>query len=179
MDTPGRLGRLGGSVADAIVSSAEAAGQLGASAFSASEEFCKRLPDQASVRTAKQLIATAEEHGAVINRKDSGLTISVQSTLRGPPLTVAWLFPTMNPCPGTVSRDSLFGQVNWVELPEEAQVGFDELYRQMSRDGFAEEVGNDKAGGARGWAVDPAVVAQHIGPMKERLTRAIAILQSL
>ncbi len=142
------------------------------------EQFCERLPDQASVRAAKQLIAAAEERGAVVNRKDSGLTISVQSTLRDPPLTVAWLFPTMNSYWNNLKGFTV-GQVNWVELPEEAQVEFDELYRLMSRDGFAEEVGNDKTGGARGWAVDPAVVAQHLGPMKERLTRAIAILQSL
>lgn len=142
------------------------------------EQFCEQLPDQASVRAAKQLIAAAEERGAVVNRKDSGLTISVQSALRDPPLTVAWLFPTMSSYWNSFQGFTV-GQVNWVELPEEAQVEFDELYRQMSRDGFAEEVGNDKTGGARGWAVDPAVVAQHLGPMKERLTRAIAILQSL
>ena len=142
------------------------------------EQFCKQLPDQASVHAAKQLIASAEERGAVVNRKESGLTISVQSTLRAAPLTVAWLFPTMSSYWNNL-KGFTFGQVNWFELPEEAQVEFDELYRQMSRDGFAEEVGNDKTGGARGWAVDPAVVAQHIGPMKERLTRAIAILQSL
>ncbi len=142
------------------------------------EQFCERLPDEASVRAAKQLIAAAEGRGAVVNRKDSGLTISVQSTLRGPPLTVAWLFPTMSSYWNNLKGFTV-GQVNWVELPEEAQVEFDELYRQMSRDGFAEEVGNDKTGGARGWAVDPAVVAQHLSPTKERLTRAIAILQSL
>ena len=142
------------------------------------EQFCKQLPDQASVHAAKQLIASAEERGAVVNRKESGLTISVQSTLRAAPLTVAWLFPTMSSYWNNL-KGFTFGQVNWFELPEEAQVEFDELYRQMSRDGFAEEVGNDKTGGARGWAVDPAVVAQYIGPMKERLTRAIAILQSL
>ncbi len=124
------------------------------------------------------LIAAAEERGAVVNRKESGLTIGVQSTLRGPPLTVAWLFPTMSSYWNNLKGFTL-GQVNWVELPEEAQVEFDELYRQMSRDGFAEEVGNDKAGGARGWAVDPAVAAQHVGPLKERLARAIAILKSL
>ena len=141
-------------------------------------QFCERLPDQASVHAAKQLIATAEERGAVVNRKESGLTISVQSTLRGAPLTVAWLFPTMRSYWNNL-KGFTFGQVNWVELPEEAQVEFEELYRQMSRDGFAEEVGNDKTGGARGWAVDPAVVARHLDPMKERLARAIAILQSL
>ena len=142
------------------------------------EQFWERLPDQASVHAAKQLITAAEERGAVVNRKESGLTIGVQSTLRGPPLTVAWLFPTMSSHWNNLKGFTL-GQVNWVELPEEAQVEFDELYRQISRDGFAEEVGNDKAGGARGWAVDPAVAAQHVGPLKERLARAIAILKSL
>ena len=69
--------------------------------------------------------------------------------------------------------------MNRVELPEEKQVEFDELYRQMSRDGCAEEVGNDKTGGARGWAVDAAVVAQHVDLMQERLAQAIAILRSV
>ena len=71
------------------------------------------------------------------------------------------------------------GQVNWVELPEETQAKFDALYFQMSRDGLAEEVGSSKTGGSRGWAIDPAVVAQHIDRVKERLAEAIAILQSL
>lgn len=142
------------------------------------EQFFDRLPDQAAVQAAKDLIAAAEERGAIVNRQQSGLTISVQSKHRKPPLTVAWLFPTMNSYWNRLKGFTI-GQVNWVELPEEAQVEFDELYRQMSRDGFAEEVGNDRTGGARGWAVAPPVVAPHIDVMKKRLTRAIAILQSL
>ncbi len=142
------------------------------------EQFFDRLPDQAAVQAAKDLIAAAEERGAIVNRQQSGLTISVQSKHRKPPLTVAWLFPTMNSYWNHLKGFTI-GQVNWVKLPEEAQVEFDELYRQMTRGGFAEKVGNDKTGGARGWAVAPAVVAQHIDVMKERLTRAIAILQSL
>ena len=142
------------------------------------EQFYEQLPDQAAVHAAEKLIAAAKERGAIVNRKQSSLTVSVQSTLRNAPLTVAWLFPTMNPSWGGLKGFTI-GQVNWVELPEEAQARFDELYRQMSRDGLAEEVGNDKTGGSRGWAINPAVVAQHIDLMKERLAQAIAILQSL
>ena len=142
------------------------------------EQFYEQLPDQAAVHAAEKLIAAAKERGAIVNRKQSSLTVSVQSTLRNAPLTVAWLFPTMNPSWGGLKGFTI-GQVNWVELPEEAQARFDELYRQMSRDGLAEEVGNDKTGGSRGWAINPAVVAQHIDLIKERLAQAIAILQSL
>ena len=145
-------------------------------------QFLEQLPDPTAVQAAKQLIAAAEERGAIVNRMQSGLTISVQSTLRNAPLTVAWLFPTMNSYWNGLKGFTIgqgVHEVNWVKLPEEAQVRFDELYRQMSRDGFAEEVGNDKDGGARGWAVAPAVVAQHIDLMKERLAQAIAVIQSL
>ncbi len=69
MDTPGTVGRLGGAVADAVVSSAGAAGQLGASAFSASarreaveklrrslaeHEAVRKEVEQASVRLFEQ-----------------------------------------------------------------------------------------------------------------------------
>ena len=141
------------------------------------EQFCEQLPDQTAVQAARQLIAFAEERGAIVDRKQRSLTISVQSTLRNPPLTVAWLFLPNSSWNGL--RGFTIGQVNWVELPKEKQVEFDELYRQMSRDGFAEEVGNDKTGGARGWAVDAAVVAQHVDLMQERLAQAIAILRSV
>ena len=141
------------------------------------EQFCEQLPDQTAVQAARQLIAFAEERGAIVDRKQRSLTISVQSTLRNPPLTVAWLFLPNSSWNGL--RGFTIGQVNWVELPEETQVELDELYRQMSRDGFAEEVGNDKTGGARGWAVDPAVVAQHVDLVQERLAQAIAILRSV
>ena len=142
------------------------------------EQFCEQLPDEAAVQAAKRLIAAAEERGAIVNRMQSSLTVSVQSTLRNAPLTVAWLCPTMNSFWGGFKGFTI-GQVNWVELPEEAQAKLDELYLQMSRDGFAERVGNNKTGGSRGWAIDPAVVAQHIDLMKERLTQAIDIVQSL
>ena len=140
------------------------------------EQFCEQLPDQTAVQAARQLIAFAEERGAIVDRKQRSLTISVQSTLRNPPLTVAWLFLPNSSWNGL--RGFTIGQVNWVELPQETQVELDELYRQMSRDGFAEEVGNDKTGGARGWAVDPAAVAQHVDLVQERLAQAIAVLQS-
>ena len=142
------------------------------------EQFYQQLPDQAPVQAAEQLIAAAKERGAIVNRMQGSLTVSVQSTLRNAPLTVAWLFPTMNSSWNGLKGFTI-GQVNWVELPEGAQAKFDELYRQMSRDRLAEEVGNDKPGGSRGWAIDPAVVAQHVDLMKERLAQAIAILQSL
>ena len=142
------------------------------------EQFLDRLPGQAAVRAAKQMIAAAGERGAIVNRQQSGLTISVQSKHTDAPLTVAWLFPTMDSYWNRLKGFTI-GQVNWVELPEKAQVEFDELYRQLSRDGFAEEVGSDKEGGARGWAIDPATIARHIELVEERLTRAIVILQSL
>lgn len=142
------------------------------------EQFCEQLPDRTAVHAAEQLIAAAKKRGAIVDRKQSSLTISVRSTRYKNPLTVAWLFPTMNPSWNGLKGFTI-GQVNWVELPEETQVRLDELYQQMSRDGFAERVGNDREGGARGWAMDPAIVAQHIDSVKERLTRVIAVLQSL
>ena len=142
------------------------------------EQFYEQLPDQTAVQAARQMIAAAEERDAIVNRKQSALTISVQSRLRDAPLTVAWLFPTMNPSWGGLKGFTI-GQVNWVDLPEEGQAKLDELFLQVSRDGFAVKVGNNKRGGSRGWAIDPAVVGQHIDLVKERLTRAIAILQSL
>ncbi|MCY4661467.1 MAG: hypothetical protein OXF93_16925 [Acidobacteria bacterium] len=142
------------------------------------EQFLEQLPDQPAVQAARQLLGTAEERGAIVSRRQSSLTISVQTPLRPAPLTVAWLFPSMNTSWGGLKGFTI-GQVNWVELPGEAQAKFDELYRRVSRDGFAEEVGNAKAGGSHGWAFDPAVVAQHIDLVRERLGQAIAILQSL
>lgn len=142
------------------------------------EQFLDQLPDPSAVHAARQLLAAAEERGAIVSRKQSSLTISVQSPVRSAPLTVAWLFPSMNASWGGLKGFTI-GQVNWVELPGEAQARFDELYRQMSSDGLAEEVGNAKAGGSHGWAIDPAVIAQHIDLVKERLGQAIAILRSL
>ena len=108
------------------------------------EQFFEQLPDQSAVQAARRILAAAQERGAIVSRKQRSLTgISVQSPLRPPPLTVAWLFPSMNTSWGGLKGFTI-GQVNWVELPEEAQAKFDELYRQLSRDGFAEEVGNDK-----------------------------------
>ena len=142
------------------------------------EQFYEELPDHAAVQAARQLIAAAEKRGGIVKRMQSSLTVSVQSTRRNAPLTVAWLFPTMNSYWGGLKGFTI-GQVNWVELPEETQAKFDALYSQMSRDGFAEEVGSSKTGGSRGWAIDPAVVAQHIDLVQERLAQAIAILQSV
>ena len=130
-----------------------------------------------AVQAAKQLIATAEERGAIVDRKQSSLTVSVRSSLRNGPLTVAWLFPTMNSYWDGLKGFTI-GQVNWVDLPEETQSKFDTLDSQMSHDGFAEEVGSSKTGGSRGWAIDPAIVAQHVDLVQERLAQAIAILQS-
>ncbi len=140
------------------------------------EQFYGQLPDQTAVHAAEQLIAAAKKRGAIVDRKQRSLTISVRSTRYKNPLTVAWLFPTMNPSWNGLKGFTI-GQVNWIELPEETQVRFDELYQQMSRDGFTERVGNDREGGARGWAMDPAIIAQHVDLVKERLKRAIAILQ--
>ena len=142
------------------------------------EQFYEQLPDEDATLAAKQLIDVAEERGATVNRMQRSLTISVQSTLRNAPLTVAWLCPTMSSFWGGLKGFTI-GQVNWVELPKQAQAEFDDVYRQFSRDGFAVQVGNDKSGGSRGWAIDPAVVAQHIDVIKERLERAIGILQSM
>ena len=142
------------------------------------EQFYEQLPDQATVEAAKQLIAAAVERGAIVNRMERSLTVTVQSTHHNAPLTVAWLFPNMK-LSWSGLKGFTIGQVNWVELPEETQAKFDELYHQMSRDGFAEDVGSDKPRGGRGWATEPAVVAQHIDLIKERLAQAISILQSL
>ncbi|MYD71278.1 MAG: hypothetical protein F4W89_11125 [Acidobacteria bacterium] len=142
------------------------------------EQFCEQLPDPAAVQAARQLIATAKKCGAMVNRKQGSLTITVQTTIRSAPLTVAWLFPNMNPSWGGLKGFTI-GQVNWVELPEKTQAKFDELFSQMSGDSFTERVGSDKTGGSRGWAVDPAVVAQHISLIEKRLADAISILKAL
>ena len=141
------------------------------------EQFYEQLPDHAAVQAARQVIAAAEKSGGIVNRMQSSLTVGVQSTLRNAPLTVAWLFPTMNSYWGGLKGFTI-GQVNWVELPEGTQAKLDELYSRMCRDGFAQEVGSSKTGGSRGWAIDPAVVAQHVDLVQERLEQAIAILQS-
>ena len=65
------------------------------------EQFYEKLPDHAAVQAARQLIAAAEKRGGIVNRMESSLTVSVQSTLRNAPLTVAWLFGPPSP-PGSV-----------------------------------------------------------------------------
>ena len=87
MDRPGTLGRLGGAVADAVVSSAESAGQLGAAAFTASarreavdklraslaeHEAVRKEVAQASVRLFEQrqraVVEVVEPIAAYVNR---------------------------------------------------------------------------------------------------------------
>ena len=142
------------------------------------EQFCEQLPDQAAVQAARQLIAAAKKCGAIVNRKQGSLTVTVQTAIRAAPLTVAWLFPTMTSSWGGLKGFTI-GQVNWVELPEETQAKLEELFGRMSRDSFTERVGSDKPGGSRGWAVDPAVAAQHISLIEKRLVDAISILKAL
>ena len=136
------------------------------------DEFYDRFVDSS---VARRLITAAEQAGAEIYLGVQGVSIRIACSFHTSPVSVAWLYPSAQTWGGT--KGFTFGTTNWVIFPPEAQSTVDEMHSWFESQTFTEKVGGTSQNSITGWAVDPAVAAQHVDVLAERLATTISRLR--
>ena len=136
------------------------------------EEFYGCFADSS---VARRLITAAENAGARIERGDSGVSIRVSCSFHTSPVTVAWLYPSMEQTYWNGLKGFAFGTAH-SDFPLEAKAVVDEMHGwfESHKDIFHGEV---RKGTLRAWEIDPTEAAQHVHLLEERLTSTISKLR--
>ena len=136
------------------------------------DEFYDRFVDSS---VARRLITAAEQAGAEIYLGVQGVSIRIACSFHTSPVSVAWLYPSAQTWGGT--KGFTFGTTNWVIFPPEAQSTVDEMHSWFESQTFTEKIGGTSQNSITGWAVDPAVAAQHVDVLAEQLATTISRLR--
>ena len=143
------------------------------------DEFYEQFADRSAADAAKRLIHSAEQAGAIIRRGDQGISIRVSCSFQKRPVTVAWLYPSVDRAYWSGFKGFTFGTSNWVKFPAGAQAVVDEMHGLFEQDTFTVEVGGTSENLSRGWEIDPMRAGQHIDLLAERLATTISKLRQL
>ncbi len=133
------------------------------------DEFYGRFVDSS---VARRLITAAENAGAEIYLGVQGVSVRIACSFHTSPVSVAWLQTTWA---GT--KGFTFGTTNWVNFPPEARSILDEMHSWFESQTFTEKIGSTSPNSITGWAIDPAVAAQHVDVLAERLATTISRLR--
>ena len=143
------------------------------------DKFFGQFTDRSAAEAARRLMSAAKEAGAVISPGDKGFSVRVPCSFQRQPVSIAWLYPSIDNAYWAGFKGFTFGTSNWIDFPAEAQSVVDEMHRLFEEDTFTEKVGSTVEDSSQGWAIAPVVAAEHIELLEERLATTISKLRKL